>query len=298
MKQLIFFFILFYYVPIFSQTLSGTIKDSISGEMLPYVNMALLSKNIGTTTNENGEYFFDSRGNTNDSLLVSYIGYATKKFSLQEFESATNKTLDIKLVESKQLIDEVVLKVKKSKYTSSQIVGESKKKRFRKGTQFGYETCVLIENIKRKKGKLKSLRFYLKENLKSQFKSIPTYYRVKFYEFNITEKQPGKLLSYKDILIKPENKTQKITINLEEDYILYPINGICIGIETIKPSDVAVPENTMYTTAPSLVWVHNKSPNTWGSYRDKKWSKNKRKSVFKKKFYTNPLIQLDVQFRR
>ncbi len=91
---------------------------------------------------------------------------------------------------------------------------------------------------------------------------------------------------------------KKIIIDLTYHNVLFPEEGICVGIETIKPSNVILPKNPMYITAPSLVWVHGEKPNTWSSFMGKKWSKSNRKSVFHKKKYTNPLIQMKVQFRK
>ncbi len=282
----------------FSQILSGVIFDETLKKPLPYANITLLNKNLGVTSNEQGEYSFNIKSNTADTLLISYLGYSTKKISLISFQDKKEIVLNIALVESKEEIDGVVLRVKKKKYTSPKTIGETKKKRFRVGTQFGYENCVFIENVKRNKGKLKAIKFSLKENVESDFNTLPTYYRIKFYKYNTEKRQPGMLLSYKDIFIKPKNKTQNISIDLSEHYVLFPLEGVCVGIETVKPSSVKLPKNPMYTTAPSLVWTHNSKSNTWSSYRGKKWVKNSRKSAFKKKFYRNPLIQLKVQYRK
>lgn len=292
------FFLLFNSFFGFTQILSGIVLDETLNEPLPYANITLLSKDFGATTDEKGKYIIDIKGNIKDTLLISYLGYSMKKISLISFRGKKEGVLNITLREAKEEIDEVVLSVKKTKYSSSRIVGGAKKKRFKHGTQFGYETCVFIKNNKKKKGKLKAIRFSLKENSNSIFNTLPTYYRVKFYALDPEKDKPGQLLSYKDILYKPGNNTQNVKIELGEDYIMFPINGICVGIETIKPSRVVTPGNSMYTTAPTLVWVHSKTPNTWNSYRGKKWTKNKRKSVFKNKLYKNPLIQLEVQYRK
>lgn len=300
----IFIFIVFSYV-VQSQTISGTIKDSISNEVLPYVNMTLLSKNIGTTTNEKGEYFFNSRGNTNDSLLVSYMGYATKKFSLQDFENTANNNLDIQLVESKQQIDEVVLKVKKAKYTTSRKLGIDRQMfKYAPAVQFGMERIVLIENIKKRKGRVNEVVFFLRENPQTSFRAYPTFYRVVFYAYDSKNDAPGKLLSYYPLLIKPEeNKKQRICINVKEYNILFPKSGLCIGIETINPEPKRK-INKIHTTYPNLLLTYDQKPLMWLNYRGRKlgkweWIHNSKTPFSKQKTsYMNPLLHLKIQYRK
>ena len=281
-----------------AQIINGEVVDAQTKEPLPYANIVLLSKNKGVTTNEDGFYTFDITGDTEDILLISYLGYAIQEIPLKQYSNSVGNELNIELTENSSLIDEVVLDVKKAKYSSSKIIGVKKKKRFRSGAQYGAETCTFIENVRNTKGKVLALNFYIKENLNSQFKILPTNYRIKFYNYDTEKQQPGKLLSYKDVFVQPENKTQKVIIDLTTHNILFPKKGICVGIETIKPSNIMLPKNPMYTTAPYLVWVHGKESNTWSSFMGKKWSKNSRKSPFHKRYYSKPLIHLKVQFRK
>ena len=120
---------------------------------------------------------------------------------------------------------------------------------------------------------------------------------MNFYACDNSKLSPGKRLSYEAILIKPENKTQKITIDVSEYHVLFPFEGIFIGVETINPS-VKKPKNPMYVTSPNLLETHDKKALSWTRFSGKKWFKSNRKSVFKKNYYTNPLIQLEVQYRK
>jgi len=298
--KLIVVFLSYFPLMVFAQSINGKVIDAQTKEPLPYANIVLSSKNKGVSTDENGMYTFDVAGDIEDALMISYLGYTTQEISLKQFSGTVNNILNIELTENTSVIDEVVLEVKKAKYSSTKTIGvkKKKKKRFRIGTQYGSEKCTYVGNERHRKGKVLELNFYLKENLGSQFKTLPTYYRVKFYSYDVEKQQPGKLLSYKDIFVEPENNTQKIILDLTTHNVLFPEKGICVGIETIKPSKIILPKSSMYTTAPSLVWVHGETSNTWSSFMGKKWSKNNRKSVHKKKYYTNPLIQLKVQYRK
>ncbi len=126
--RLLLSFLIFFPLLVCSQTIKGKVIDAETKEPLPYANIVLLSKNKGVTTNEDGLYSFDIKDETNDLLMISYLGYATQKISLEQFAGAVTNKLNIELSESTSVIDEVVLEVKKAKYSSSKIIGVKKKK--------------------------------------------------------------------------------------------------------------------------------------------------------------------------
>jgi len=288
---------------VFSQSISGRVIDAVTNEPLPYANMVLLSKNKGVTTNEEGMYTFNISGETNDILLISYLGYASQKIPLKQFQDKVNSSLNIELIENRSLIDEVVLDVKKAKYTSRKKIGVEKHFfKFSSSGQFGFERCVLMKNPSFREGKVDELTIFLKKREDELYEVLPTYFRIKFYEYDVRNKRPGKLLSYEQIILKPENKTQKINIDLKEYYVKYPREGICVGIETFNPGEKRT-SKTIYITSPCLKFTYSDEPLTWSSYKGKDWFKNKMmlgSKVFgrKKDNYYNPLIQMKVQFRK
>lgn len=106
-----------------SQTISGKVIDSKTKEPLPYANLSVLNTKTGTSTNENGSYVLGLKNSSStDTLLVSYLGYQSVKFPLSKFKASNNDELSFMLIENKAQIDEVVLSVKKQKYTSQIII--------------------------------------------------------------------------------------------------------------------------------------------------------------------------------
>lgn len=66
----------------FSQT-KGIVKDSLTGNPIPYVSVWVENENIGTTSEENGEF----RINTNDknkNLIFSVLGFERKICKVSE----------------------------------------------------------------------------------------------------------------------------------------------------------------------------------------------------------------------
>ncbi len=83
----------------------GTVKDGLSGEILPFVKVRFLNSKIGTTTDSIGNYELDTYYAT-DTLLFYYIGYITvKKFIVKDQE----QRLDIALPVAKADFEEVVV---------------------------------------------------------------------------------------------------------------------------------------------------------------------------------------------
>ena len=301
--KLVLFFLSCTPLIVCSQTIKGKVIDVQTGELLPYANIVLLNKNKGTTTDEKGKYEFDISGETTDTLLVSYLGYITQKITLEQFFESENNVLNIKMLESSSLIDEVVLEVKKAKYTSSTKINIKKKKTHITTVPYGYERVVLIENEKGKKGKLESLSFFFVKNTTDDYEVYPCYFRIKFYRYNKGVNLPEELLSYEEIIIKPKNETKKFEIDLNKYNIMFPVEGICVGLESIKPEFVKKPNTIMYTTAPRVSCTNAKTPLMWTSFMNKKFILKKNRYARKvfgstKHFYVNLLVQMSVQYRK
>jgi len=74
-KFLVLFFISFS----LSAQIRGVVKDSISGEPIPYVNIWVENETIGTTSEVNGRFSLDIK--EEKVLVFSALGYETKKSS-------------------------------------------------------------------------------------------------------------------------------------------------------------------------------------------------------------------------
>lgn len=70
----------------FGQTMQGTVEDAASGEPLPYVNIGVWNKNIGTISHDDGSFQIDVSNATEDDSLTffSMMGYETKQISISK----------------------------------------------------------------------------------------------------------------------------------------------------------------------------------------------------------------------
>lgn len=93
--------------------IEGFVTDSITNEPLPYVNIYLKGSNTGVISNDQGH--FEISTNTNfTSLQISMMGYNTKNIFVNK---GKKNILDIRLSPSETLLEEVIVKPKKDKYS-------------------------------------------------------------------------------------------------------------------------------------------------------------------------------------
>ena len=101
----------------------GRIIDAESKQAIPYVNIGVLQKNIGTVSTESGQFQISFPGNMapQDSVVFSHIGYKTITYSEDQLLRLDG---DIQLSPASNLLQDVVVKPKKWK---NKILGRSGK---------------------------------------------------------------------------------------------------------------------------------------------------------------------------
>lgn len=95
--------------------LNGFVVDK-NNAPIPYAAIGISTKYIGTSSNEDGEFYLEiSKNNLSDTLEISSMGYKTSKILVNEFLSLTEKI--IILEEDMVSLDEIEVKlIKPSKY--------------------------------------------------------------------------------------------------------------------------------------------------------------------------------------
>ena len=90
----------------------GTIIDAQTKEPLPFVNVVFVGKNIGTTTDYNGEYIIRTQW-PSGKLEASFLGYKTQyKSVIKEKEQIIN----FQLIPDAEMLDNVVIQAKGKRY--------------------------------------------------------------------------------------------------------------------------------------------------------------------------------------
>jgi len=91
---------------------SGIVRDSITKEPLPFVQVAFVGKNVGATTDYNGRYQIVTQWGS-DELLASFLGYKKKTRSVKKGD---RQTINFNLAPTNFTLKEVTVKAGKKRY--------------------------------------------------------------------------------------------------------------------------------------------------------------------------------------
>ena len=114
LKQFLLFLFLLFSVNSFSQILKGNITDN-NKELLAGANILIKGENTGISADKNGDYILNLRANRSVVIEVSFIGYATKSIRIPMLKKGQTYTLNIQLNPEGKLIDDVIVRDKKSR---------------------------------------------------------------------------------------------------------------------------------------------------------------------------------------
>ncbi|MGM0377252.1 MAG: TonB-dependent receptor, partial [Bacteroidota bacterium] len=88
-------------------TLRGVVKDAYTNEPLPFVNVVVEGTNTGTTSDENGEFFFEELEPGFIRLQLSFVGYEKKVTEQIRLSSVGSNFIEVPLRQKTTELDEV-----------------------------------------------------------------------------------------------------------------------------------------------------------------------------------------------
>lgn len=240
--------LLFFITYTFSGQIKGVVKDSISGQPIPFVNIWVENEEIGTTSDFDGSFSLMEK-NSNKNLVFTALGFEKK---IVKATNAKEVFLKASLIE----LDEVVLLNKKE--TKEIEIGDSKKinhihfsgdKPWIYGKLFEfkkeYENTPFIKNI----------IFYTYCGKKEA--------KLKIRIFELNDSIPSKDLLIEDIIVSVKKGNKKNKLDLSKYNLTIPKNGVVVGLEWLiidENKNETIHENkktnktiTMISYEPSLV---------------------------------------------
>jgi hypothetical protein len=128
--------------------LKGLVIDAETKKPIPYVNIGIVNKNVGTVSLEDGKFeiLLDTKYD-NDTIRFSSIGYDELSATVKEFCSSNTRNHEVGLKPRTILLNEVVISSKPKKVET---LGHVPKSRFTKAGFFfnrlGHEIGTLFEN--------------------------------------------------------------------------------------------------------------------------------------------------------
>jgi hypothetical protein len=213
MKSILFFFIT---ISLTAQ-IRGVVKDSISSEPIPYVNIWVENETIGTTSETNGSFSLDIK--EEKVLVFSALGYEIKKASSKsELILLKPKVFELNevVIEQPKFKNEIEIgtKLQKNSIRISDQVGNIKGRYF--PFQKEYKETKFIRKIK---------IFTKSEITNSKFKL-----RILSVDINGF---PDTDMINEDIIITVKKGKSENIINLEEYNFVFPERGIFVVFETL-----------------------------------------------------------------
>lgn len=287
MKNIILLLCCFLGKIVFSQNIEGFIKDKATEKSIPFVNITYLNVNVGAVSDTEG-YFTLKKIENNNKIQISCLGYETLILDIKDVKN------NVYLEPTVEILKEIVLSAEKPKYTKNINLGLEQTLKARTSLPFGYEFSTFIENKYRKKGVLKEIILNLNKSKKYDFLAT---YNIKFYSYDSINKQPGELIYFENVFIKPENKTYQLKIDIEDLNIKLPAYGICIGVEIVNIENFEI--NSMSKIAPEINFTHTAKKNiSWSRFMNKKWTLSTYESKAKKGQYVNANINITAKIER
>lgn len=111
-KRLLLIFIGWFCMMEIAAQIHGVVVDANTGEPIPYLNIYYDGKGVGTVTNNDGEYSIAYHAGWT-KLTFSMVGYETQEIIV----SAKTSELNVSMKEIDQMLDEIIIRPKKEKYS-------------------------------------------------------------------------------------------------------------------------------------------------------------------------------------
>lgn len=221
----------------FAQTINGTIADLQTKQVLPFVNIGIVGRDVGTVSDENGRFALSVQNiASTDTLRLSMVGYTTQIWVLADFLQKHEAQSTIYLTPANVELATVTIR---PHYLKTRILGsETENKAFTAGfkiNDLGSELGVLIKTKK-------TPTFVRRFNCFVAHNSYDTL----FFRVNIYDTQNGKpthnLLSQNVFVEKVGFKSGWISIDLSP-YTIEVQNDFVVSLEWVKDLDPNVPKD-------------------------------------------------------
>lgn len=269
-----------------SAQIRGVVKDSITGEPIPFVNIWVENETVGTTSESNGSFSLDIKDEK--VLVFSALGYEVKK--------ASSKT-DIILLKPKVFeLKEVV--IEQPKFNKEIEVGNYETSGFRIGLG-NINSAVYFKPYDEMITHpfLKEIKFLTKSDIEK------AKIRIKILTIN-ADNSPGESLIDEEIIVSVKKGKNKNTIDLSGYRFKIPLNGFFISFEKLL-----IEENKYYTEhtykdhqgnkitqksmsiEPELCFIPIEYDIIWQSTINGNWTKSKKHILKDPKSYENLLMR-------
>ncbi|WP_400077796.1 carboxypeptidase-like regulatory domain-containing protein [Winogradskyella sp. R77965] len=264
---------LFFLIPfvVFSQEkiAKGLVLDKVTKEPIPYVNISILDSQIGTSSDEDGNYSLTIEdADLNKRVNLSSLGY-------QDTTLVISKFLKIEKISLQPLVEQLDEVVISEKFENDFLEINPIRKKDILGGFGGFKNHPYIfalyipfEVSYQKTEYLNQVKIHLNKKDLGR-KSMPSKSRLRLYSVGI-DSFPGKDLITKSLIIETTKKQREVIVDVSEYDIVFPESGIFVALEWLhipfnaynftytKGKGITKKKYTEIRYAPRLSWQKRK----------------------------------------
>ena len=207
--------------------LQGQVVDAFTKDPLPFVNIGVLKKELGTVSNEDGFFFLEVPDvYATETLRLSMIGFDTRDFQVAELETILLSNNTLVLAEQTTFLEEVVLIAEKK--WDTRISGNSSTSKLLitgfTSNQLGNEIALFVK-VKKTPAYIDGIQFSVVENIYPEVS-----FRVNVY--SSTYRFPDENILKENIFVTLKQSEGLISVDLKEYDILVE-DDVFISLEWI-----------------------------------------------------------------
>ena len=253
----------------FSQ-IRGVVKDSISGEPIPFVNIWVENETIGTTSEADGSFFLEASKEKN--IVISVLGYERKTIKGSEISLVNLKPTTYELNEI------VVLNKKQSKKIEIGNIKDAIFQSFDNGPKVEAKFFPYQSSYSKTKF-IKEVTIFTDSRIDSA--------TIKIHFYSVDENgAPGKELLNKDFVVTLNKGVLRHKFDVSHFDMVFPEKGIFVAYEKLL-----IESNKTGTKYQPYVLYNFVERDFFYTYSFGKW--NKQEADFQEKLQLNePSINL------
>ena len=223
----LFAFLLSFTVLNAQHILQGRIIDAFTKEPLPFVNIGVLKKELGTVSNEEGFFFLEVPDLfAKETLRFSMIGFDERDFQVADLEAILLSNNTLVLAEQTTFLEEVVLTAEKK--WDTRVSGNSTTSKLLitgfTSNQLGNEIALFVK-VKKTPAYIEGIQFSVVENIYPEVR-----FRVNVYSSDY--RFPDENILKENIFVTLKQSEGLISVDLKEYDILVD-DDVFISLEWI-----------------------------------------------------------------
>jgi len=218
MKHCLSLIIIFIPTILFAQ-ISGVVVDKKTGTPIEYANIWVEKQDIGTTTENNGKFFF-ANDILNKTLIITAIGYEDSRIKIESC------IIKIELNPKTYEIEEVVVRPRKSK----ELIIDNFKKSVLHNTFICSGTPWIVAKYFKYLAIYEKTPFLKKINILTISETSSATFNLRLFKAN-EKGEPTSDILRKNIIVTAQRGKNKTSIDLSEYHISIPKEGFFISVE-------------------------------------------------------------------